>query len=231
MSKNYFLLQTLKHESVTNIVENLISIERITYTEIHDTIMAIATRRVTKCPSTESFNVRFGTKPPVQGKPPAMDLSKECSFCKKDGDTYQGPPFSSFLDQCFVDTDYPDLSTIEYTSAWCTMEWKELSWTETITHCNCDTNVYWAIKGSRNDQWIFNTGTSDHMYRTAFGSVTPHLGLVNAAGRQIKIVAISTTCVEGAIMPISLTRVLHVPELKNTNLISLRWLVENGFTM
>lgn len=58
------------------------------------------------------------------------------------------------------------------------------------------------------------------MSGTGFESVIPQTGLVNAAGRQIKVIASSTARIEEAIMPISLTRVPHVPDLKNTNLIS-----------
>lgn len=88
MSKKNFLLQTLKDESLANVVENLISKEAITYAEIHDKFMAIATAREKAATSAESFSARSGDKKPFSKAP--KDVSKECSFCKKNGDVYQG---------------------------------------------------------------------------------------------------------------------------------------------
>lgn len=60
MFKKNFLLRSLKNESLTNVVENLISKEAITYAEIHDKLMANADAREKVDTRAESFNARSG---------------------------------------------------------------------------------------------------------------------------------------------------------------------------
>ncbi|KAL0630522.1 hypothetical protein Q9L58_010632 [Maublancomyces gigas] len=140
MSKKNFFLQTLGHECLATIVENVLSKDSTTYAEIHVKLMAIAQSREISVHGPESFNVRIGQTPQAGGKPPARDPSKECSFCKTNEDYFKGHTmrkekkagkgrnsanvpvmtaacwittanhYSWFIDQCFIDVEYPDIS-------------------------------------------------------------------------------------------------------------------------
>lgn len=81
------------------------------------------------------------------------------------------------------------------------------------------------------NQWIFDTRETDHRTGSAFEAITLQQRTGNDERDKIKIMGSSTAHIQGAIMSISLLKVQHVPELKNTNLISWRQLAENGFGM
>lgn len=84
--------------------------------------------------------------------------------------------------------------------------------------------------GSKNE-WIFDTGATDHMSGTAFDEITKQTGTVSVPGQKLSVVACSSVRLQGQLQELKLQRVLHVPALKNTNLISWRKLAEKGLTM
>lgn len=89
MSKKTSLFQTLRHESLANVVKNLISKVSIAFAEIHNKGITIAQNREISVPEHVTFNNRNGQKTPASRKPLTKDPSTESSFSKTDGNYFK----------------------------------------------------------------------------------------------------------------------------------------------
>lgn len=97
------------------------------------------------------------------------------------------PTYTSFLDSCWIDTDYPKFSLLS-----------DLHEVEDIQDLNCldfqemDGVEAWATGSSNKEQWIFDSGATDHMSGSLVQNTSCTSATVTGAGRQkLKISGVS----------------------------------------
>lgn len=108
------------------------------------------------------------------------------------------------------------------------------NWTPLTTDLVASANwksecCYLTLTGSKK-KWISGTGATDFMSGTVFNQPIAQRGTLNTMGRELSIVANNTARIKGAIMPVNLLGILHIPKLKGTNLISGRRLADDCMT-
>ncbi|KAH0603263.1 uncharacterized protein H6S33_008267 [Morchella sextelata] len=87
------------------------------------------------------------------------------------------------------------------------------------------------LSTSDNKVWIFDPVTTNHMTGTQVTTPSPYSGTVSVSShRKLKITGIGNVTNNGSHGPITLRNVFLIPELANTNLISLSCIIEMAFT-
>lgn len=259
-SKAAFLLFSVRHPSMKNVIDNLQTKEDLTYQVAHHKLLAI----VQSCSNTQEAEVLNAnrTAPPSKNTKICMyckernmrfevHLAKECrqkkqartaehqaslgvadmnATCFMVHDCTLSPKYSSFLDGCLVDTNYHDFSKL--VDPLNIDDIQDLNCLDFASEEEMKSIEAVATGSSIKRESIFDTGTSDHMLGTLAQNTTPTSATVNVVGgRKPKIMGVGKARHQGPQGLIHITRVLPVPELGNSRLLSWQKLADQGFTM
>lgn len=134
----------------------------------------------------------------------------------------------SFLDECSIDTNYPDFSY----STTHTKDIEDLNWMDPRSTEETNHPEALATEESLQSQWIFKTGATDHMSGRQVTDAIPGKSTVTVAGSStLQVTGIGKATFQVAEGLLSITNVLRVTDLRQSSLLSWQRLASKRFTM
>ncbi|KAL0630859.1 hypothetical protein Q9L58_010290 [Maublancomyces gigas] len=134
----------------------------------------------------------------------------------------------SFLDQCWVDTDYPDFAT----TVSLLDDIQVLNWMEGPTSGAMIDAEALVMGTGPQSQGIFDTGATDHMSGIQVTSAVRSKATVTVAGgRQLQVTGIGNATLKLSQEAIQITKVLRVPDPGHSGFLPWQKLASMGYYM
>ncbi|KAF5205376.1 Gag-pol polyprotein [Thalictrum thalictroides] len=225
--------------SMENIIDNLSTKENIKYADVYKRLLDLSSQKFANSLNQKS-KAYFISKDPHLGK---ESKKKECNWCRKRGDRYQGHVHSDCrkLKAFKENQKKQENKALNYEKA-NAVNFPYASSTTTVPTNSFAYEKAFAVSSSplnTDRKWILDSGCSQHMssFKDQFVTMRNHKGFVTvASGMEIPVRGIGTVHIDfrtssGKLVAATINDVLFVPELKAGNLLSESKLERNGFSI